>query len=305
MVKKRVKCLQEMFDEFILEKECTSISQATVHCYKECFERFMNETGGGPASYENVLRWITILKSKEMSTYSINHYLRGFRGFVYWCMRKQYIEEFKVPLQRCQESKLKMVNDDDLEKLLGKPQTNFHFRDYRSYVIICFIMATGARASTIVSIKNDDIDWKNKEIILARLKNKNLAVIPLSTTLEHILRIYLNTWDIKSDYLFPNCYGNQLSLSTLGKSIRIYCKKRGTKEYGPHAFRHSFARTWIKNNGSCFALQKMLTHSDLTMTKKYVRLFGNDLKEKFDEYVPLDTMVKNERGSFIKRKSQH
>ncbi len=43
-------------------------------------------------------------------------------------MIKQYIDEFKVPLQRCQESKLKMVNDDDLEKLLRKPLTNFHSR---------------------------------------------------------------------------------------------------------------------------------------------------------------------------------
>ena len=59
MVKRKQKSLQDMFDEFILEKECTSISKATVHCYKECFERFIKETSSEVIRYEDVLRWMS------------------------------------------------------------------------------------------------------------------------------------------------------------------------------------------------------------------------------------------------------
>ena len=196
MVKKKEKSLKEMFEEFILEKECTSISVATVGVYRECFERFIRDTSCNYVSYEDVLKWISMLKSKGMSMHSVNHYLRGFRIFVYWCMRKGYIDEFKIHLQRCQETKLKMVSDEDLGKILGKPSTELHFRDHRSYAIICFIMGTGARASTVLSIKKDDIDWKNREITLVKLKNKSVAIIPMSITLEKVLKVYLSTWDI-------------------------------------------------------------------------------------------------------------
>ena len=43
MIRKRIKSLTEMFDEFILEKECTSVSKATIDIYKECYQRFIKE----------------------------------------------------------------------------------------------------------------------------------------------------------------------------------------------------------------------------------------------------------------------
>jgi len=35
-------------------------------------------------------------------------------------------------------------------------------------------------------------------------------------------------------------------------------------------------------------LQKLLGHQTLEMTKKYVNLFGNDLKKGFNKYSPLE-----------------
>ena len=55
---------------------------------------------------------------------------------------------------------------------------------------------------------------------------------------------------------------------------------------------YAFARGWIKNNGNTFALQKMLGHSTLDMTRKYVNLFNEDIKEDFDSYNPLDNLKK-------------
>jgi hypothetical protein len=38
------------------------------------------------------------------------------------------------------------------------------------------------------------------------------------------------------------------------------------------------------------------------MTKRYARLFGEDLKDDFDKYSPLDTMSrKNKRTNLVKR----
>lgn len=44
-----------------------------------------------------------------------------------------------------------------------------------------------------------------------------------------------------------------------------------------------------------FRLQKMLGHSTLDMTRNYVNLFAVDLKEGFNEYSPLDRMVRKRR----------
>ena len=43
--------------------------------------------------------------------------------------------------------------------------------------------------------------------------------------------------------------------------------------------------TWLM-----FRLQKILGHSDLTVTKEYVQMFGQDLQMDFEKYNPLDRM---------------
>lgn len=83
--------------------------------------------------------------------------------------------------------------------------------------------------------------------------------------------------------------------NALKLSIRDYNAARGVKKTSVHALRHTFAKLWIHNNGDVFRLQKMLGHSTLDMTRNYVNLFAVDLKEGFDEYSPLDRMVRKRR----------
>lgn len=57
-----------------------------------------------------------------------------------------------------------------------------------------------------------------------------------------------------------------------------------------HSFRHYFAKKYIQNGGNSFKLQKILGHSSMEETQRYVDLFGNDLKVGFDIVSPLDNI---------------
>jgi integrase/recombinase XerD len=45
-----------------------------------------------------------------------------------------------------------------------------------------------------------------------------------------------------------------------------------------HAFRRFFARNYVRSGGNVFYLQKMLGHTTLTMSKKYVDVETQDLQ---------------------------
>lgn len=63
-----------------------------------------------------------------------------------------------------------------------------------------------------------------------------------------------------------------------------------------HLFRHTFAKNWILASGDVFRLQKILGHSDLSVTKEYVNMFGNDLQLDFEKFNPLDNL-KGKQGT--------
>ena len=137
-------------------------------------------------------------------------------------------------------------------------------------------------------------------------KNKRSQIIPLSPTLETILKEYIRTWRYDADadsWLFPNICDEQLTANALKHSFAKFCHDRGVDRTSIHGLRHNFAKGWVKNNGNMFVLQKILEHSTLDMTRRYVRLFGDDLKEDYDRYSPLDTIKRaGKREHKVKRR---
>ncbi|RHP70371.1 hypothetical protein DXA59_05185 [Clostridium sp. OF03-18AA] len=66
---------------------------------------------------------------------------------------------------------------------------------------------------------------------------------------------------------------------------------KGVEKTSAHLYRHTFAKKWILNGGDIFRLQKILGHSDLTVVKEYVQMFGQDLAVDFDKFNSLDRTV--------------
>lgn len=295
-------------DEFIEEKVALNRSKPTIDNYQQSVRLFMefhnldSDTVLDDIKVGHFLHWANKLKTNDVSISSINHYLRDCRAFFYWCMNNErgYMKQFKIQLVDGQDEPLKLFSDEDIDALLERPKKptakNNNFVEWRSFMIVNWVLATGNRASTIVEVQIGDIDFNHKEISLRHLKNKKFQIIPLSTSLESALKEYIRMFRKgagKDGWLFPNVGEEQLTTSALRQSFQDYCAKRGVKSTNIHGLRHNFAKMWIRNNGDTFRLQKLLGHADLAMTRRYVKLFSEDLKDDFDKFNPLDNIKRN------------
>lgn len=305
--------LGEAFKGFILEKRGRNVAQATIRNYEQSYEFFMNfhnleeSDSLGEVNSSMFYEWAESLKEKGVRPSSINHYLRDCRTFFYWCMNeeRQYMKPFKIHEVKKQEESIKLFSDEEIAALLKKPDKKDSFNTWRTYTIVCWVLATGNRAATVVNIKIGDIDFKNKEIKLRHTKNKKTQIVPLSSSLETALRDYMRLWRAgvnSNKWLFCNVGEEQLTTNALRLSFRRYCKERNVEHTNIHGLRHSFAKGWVLNNGNMFALQKILGHSTLDMTRRYVRLFNEDIKLDYDNFSVLDNFKKStSRTHLIKR----
>ena len=74
-----------------------------------------------------------------------------------------------------------------------------------------------------------------------------------------------------------------LKRDILYRHIAHYNKSRGVKSVGVHKFRHTFAKQWIINGGSVVTLSKILGHSNIGITDRYINMLVDDLKKNVDE----------------------
>jgi integrase/recombinase XerD len=305
----------QAFEEFIMEKEFRNLSPATIKSYVDTFNLFRKfaeiELDDNPneIGLDVFYHWMHSMKIDGIRISSINHYLRDLRAFFYWMMDadRRYIEKpFKVKMMEGQEETFKMFSDEEIDALLMKPSRNDSFVAWRNWAIVNWVLATGNRAATICEVQIGDVNFNHKEIILRHTKNKKAQVIPLSTSLSTVLKEYIKMWraykaegvrTTKEDYLFCDISQSQMTTNALKHSFSKYCTSRDVAHTNIHGLRHNFAKMWIVNNGSMAKLQNILGHSSLEMTRKYVKLFGQDLKDDYDKFSPLDTIKRSAKRS--------
>ena len=100
-------------------------------------------------------------------------------------------------------------------------------------------------------------------------------------------------WERRGDIsgtkeFFLSSYGDPLDRFRVAKALAEcgqYASVTGVHIYS-HTFRHNFAMIYLRNGGDEFSLQKMLGHTDLTMTRHYVELSQTDVIEKHPAVQP-------------------
>lgn len=307
MQKNKNVTLGEGFEVFIKRCIIKNLSAQTVKTYRNhymVFGRFVGEDYLlSELTKDTVDNFIIYLKEhNQCNDISINSYLRTVRAFLYYMMEQDYMKRFKIDKLKVDKKIKEVYSEGDLKLLLKKPNLKIcSFGEFRMWVFSNFLLGTGMRLSSALSLLNKDIDFDNALIYINKTKNRKAQVIPLSKTLSNILTEYLQYRGGKSDdYLFCSVEGGKAAVRSYQDALNAYNKKRGVLKTGAHRYRHTFAKNWILNGGDVFRLQKMLGHSDLTVVREYVQMFGNDLSIDFDKFNPLDTLGMNQSNGRIK-----
>lgn len=299
--------IEKAFENFLLSCKVKNLRPSTIKHYiqiQRIFYQFIpKETPMHDVTKETINKFVVYMQEeRDEKDVSINSTLMNLRVFLYFCMTYNYMETFKISKLKVDKDIVNTYTDAEIKVLLKKPDLKkCKFLEYRNWVICNFLLATGARASTAVNIKIQDVDFENDLITYRWTKNRRQQIIPMSTTLKNVLREYLQyRKGNQDDYLFVNAYGEHLKQQWLSHNLADYNHSRGVVTTGVHRWRHTFAKKWILGGGDIFRLQKILGHSSMDMVRNYVNMFQTDLSNNFDKYNPLDQM--KGQKNFIKMK---
>jgi len=141
--------------------------------------------------------------------------------------------------------------------------------------VIMFIYSTGTRVSECVNIKLTDIDSKRMQVNIQEGKGLKQRKVPLSPFLLKILRRYFRQYKPQY-YLFEGARGKGTHLGV--SAVREICKKARyhttgiSKRYTPHTFRHCFATHHLEQGTSLLVIQRLMGHSVLSNTLKYLHV---------------------------------
>lgn len=191
----------------------------------------------------------------------------------------------------------RVFTKDEIKAILGN-FNRYTFAGMRNYTIMVLLFSTGVRRAELLDIKMDDVQFAMGCIQIRMGKGRKGRIVPMGDALKRTLQRYM---DIREEFLngVPCDYliVSQRTKEKMTEGGIAILFKRLQKDLGipgnrfsPHTFRHTFAKTFLLSGGDLFTLQKILGHSTISTTQKYLQLNDKEVINQGKKFNPMDNL---------------
>jgi len=229
------------------------------------------------------------LRPRHIVSLRMTHHLaRGIKRLFTWAVEEDFLEKnwfTKLRVPRCGRRK-RIFTAAEIIRLYRSAPPSFR-------VILFFLLNTAARPGEIRTLRWSDVDLEKRLICLGNFKAKDRRAdeletrsIPLSHVvcrrLERMKRAAVSGTVFNSDRT-----GKPYSYNALRCLMRRTREKAGLLDGGEKAvlytLRHTAATILLRQGVDLMTLSRILGHTTLEMTKRYLHLDDSDLIKAIDK----------------------
>jgi integrase/recombinase XerD len=266
------------FSQFIQEKQyLSSVSPRTVEWYAQSLRWLAS-----PAPSADELKQVVVrMRTGGLKETSCNSRIRAINSYLHWSSGIEgkcgpACPHPKIPRLKEPKLVLPIFADPQITQLYRWKPKGFYQR--RLHLLILLLLDTGARITEALTLQVNDIDFDNMLLKLDG-KGRKERLVPFSPELRRLLFRYVKDFGPVSTLLSTKD-GRRLDRHVMARDVRILCRRL---EIQPpkrllHACRHTFATKFIRQTKDVVTLQRILGHSSVTQTMRYLHLDTDDLR---------------------------
>jgi integrase/recombinase XerD len=294
------------WERFIREKQYVkNLSEKTISDYQCAWLKWCSALPGSTdqineTTIEDV---VMFMRQEKLSPTSVNSYLRVLKVFVRWLgVRTADGDPLSVPMIKAPTLVPRTFTAAQQRALLAaKPKSRC---GQRVLLLAKLYLNTAARAEEIIALRLRDV---NLDDLLIKIEGKGARerIVPFSLGLRGDLVLWIDEHipDPRPEsWLFPTPRGHIL-YRNMHRDFVALCKSVGIvgRRMGFHSLRHTFGSHYIAAGGDPLRLQRILGHSSLAMTARYVQIQTKDLSEVHERFAPGGAQLQRKQLGKAKR----
>jgi len=292
--------LSNLIEAYLLACQAEGKSLQTIRWYEQKLRTFTDHLRSrrlplsASAVTPEILRgFIAHLQTTGVSPLTVRGYAQVTKGLFTWLEEEGYMAE--SPVRRVKMPKIpryvvRPLEDEQMRQLLSaiNPRTSAGTRDL---AILLLLLDTGMRLGELAGLTLAEGQLALKSGMLRVFgKGSRERFVPVGVTAQSALRryIHLHRPESYTDALFLGAQRAALTDEGIRQVVRRVANRAGVAGVHPHKLRHTAAVTFLRAGGDVFALQRILGHSTLAMTRNYVTLSDLDIKAAHVRASPAD-----------------
>jgi site-specific recombinase XerD len=212
---------------------------------------------------------ITALLDNGIRPVSVNSYLTCVRAYLNWLHSEGFLKEKpRVHLLKFEQKVIATFSPDQVQRLLTlKPKGR---NAARAHIVCCVLLDTGLRISEALGIRREDIDFDNMCLKVTGKGNKQRQV-PISFEMRKLLFRWVQR--CPRDFVFGTRSGTKMTVRNFQRDFKLMCGNLDITDVrcSPHTLRHTFAVSYLRAGGNLFYLSKILGHTSVKTTERYLQ----------------------------------
>ena len=208
-----------------------------------------------------------------------------------------------VPLPKLHEKPIVRLDSDEVAKMLMKAdsgaeltrsQQRFHDKTrLRDMAILILLLGTGIRVSECVGLDLDDLDFREKGMLVHR-KGGSESIVYFGDEVEDALKDYLEQ---RKQILPKEGHEKALFLSLQNRRITVRAVENLVKKYAglatslkkitPHKLRSTYGTSLYRETGDIYLVADVLGHKDVNTTRKHYAAIDEDRRKNVRNIVRL------------------
>ncbi len=166
------------------------------------------------------------------------------------------------------------------------------------------MLESGLRLDEVAQLKFADVHLKEMYVKVHGKGDKE-HYVPVGPTTIKALNRYTEHFRVpaaaREPAFFLNIYGEGLGYEAIKSTFDRLAKRSGIARLHPHLLRHTAATRMLANGADLHTVQRLLRHSDIRTTLRYLHLVPEQLQEKMRQFSPL-TGIEERRHRQIPRR---
>lgn len=259
-----------ILQDFILSRQAKLCSPATIDFYQRMLKPFIETE---ELTSRGVRRFLARLANRDLSPSTVHAHARAIRAFLRFAHEEEYLSfPVKFDMPNKQRKHMDVLSSEEIKQVLEICQC-------RDKALVMLLIDSGMRRGEALDLSWEDVDFNTGSILVRNGKGGKARTVFIGVkTRRAMLKLKQAS---EREAIFP------LTASGVSSLFSRLSEKSGVHIY-PHKCRRTFATLALRNGMNLFALQRLLGHSTLEMTRRYVYQLDSDLTKAHSQSGPMD-----------------
>ena len=258
-------------------------SDYTIKSYETDLREFYDFALEDKIDIELVRKYLRKLYENKYSSRSISRKVSTLKSYFKYLESEGIIKDNFMRLisnPKIEKTLPNYLNYEDLEKLLAFPDRSNKY-GLRDALILEMLYSSGVRVSELANMKLNDIDFKERKILILGKGNKERYVY-YGSKCEELLDKYLKLDHRDSPYLLIGKRSDRLNEREIRSIVIDTAKKAGIEVHvSPHTLRHTYATHMLNDGADLKSVGDLLGHESLSTTQIYTHVSNERLRQVY------------------------